>query len=278
MVGGEARWGDEDQLIAGLAEFGLGRNEARLYLAAVGRSSMRAAELAQLAGISRTKAYDALRLLVEKGLFTEEPGKVARFRAADARTVAQLLRQQTFAEKANLVEDTRRLVADLFDRYYATRAAEDPFDFVQLLRHGEAAWARQEAMIAGARHQVVRTRRRGPSGLLRTDDLALRPGVSYRSIFERETLSDPEFRRWLGERQADGERIRFVDRVTTGFCVVDRTAIMLSLNPKAMTVGVGSWLALEHPGLASLLTEVFERQWAEAVPPPAPDQARPVES
>src|SRR6266511_2223244 len=82
MVGGEARWGDEDQLIAGLAEFGLGRNEARLYLAAVGRSSMRAAELAQLAGISRTKAYDALRLLVEKGLFTEEPGKVARFRAA----------------------------------------------------------------------------------------------------------------------------------------------------------------------------------------------------
>jgi sugar-specific transcriptional regulator TrmB len=273
MVGGEARWGDEDQLIAGLAEFGLGRNEARLYLAALGRPSMRAAELAQLADIGRTKAYDALRLLVEKGLFTEEPGKVARFRAADASTVAQLLRQQTFTEKANLVEDTRRLVADLFDRYYATAAAEDPFDFVQLLRHGEAAWARQEAMIAGARNEVVRTRQRGPSGTLRTDDLTLRAEVSYRSIFEREALADPEVRGWLGERQASGERIRFVDRVSAGLCVVDRTAIMLSLNPKARSVGVGNWLALEHPGLGKLLTEVFERQWKEAVPAPALDQA-----
>jgi Sugar-specific transcriptional regulator TrmB len=266
MVAGEARWGGEDQLIAGLAEFGLGRNEARLYLAAVGRSSMRAAELAQLADISRTKAYDALRLLVDKGLFTEEPGKVTRFRAADARTVAQLLRQQTFAEKANLVEDTRRLVADLFDRYYATTAANDPFDFVQLLRHGEAAWARQEAMIAGARHEVVRARRRGPTGILRRDDLTLRPGVSYRSIFEREVLDDPWLRERLLERQASGERIRFVDQVAAGYCVVDGAAIMLSLNPRVGSVGVGNWLALEHPGLGALLTRVFERQWAEAVP------------
>jgi sugar-specific transcriptional regulator TrmB len=275
MVGGGARWGDEDQLIAGLAEFGLGRNEARLYLAAAGRSSMRAAELAQLADIGRTKAYDALRLLVEKGLFTEEPGKVARFRAADARTVARLLRQQTFTANANLVEDTRRLIADLFDRYYATAAADDPFDFVQLLRHGEAAWARQEAMIAGARHEVVRTRQRGPSGHLRIDDLTLRAEVSYRTIFEHEVLTDPELREWLSERQASGERIRFVDRVTAGLCVVDRTAIMLSLNPKVRSVGVSNWLALEHPGLAALLTEVFERQWKEAIPSPVLDQATP---
>jgi hypothetical protein len=275
MVGGDARWGDEDELIAGLAEFGLGRNEARLYLAAVGRDSMRASELAQLADISRTKTYDALRLLVDKGLFTEEPGRVARFRAADARTVAKSLRQQTFAEKANLVEDTSRLVADLFDRYYATASADDPFDSVQLLRHGEAAWARQEAMIAGARHEVVRTRRRGTSGTLRTDDLSLRAGVSYRSILERETLADPHFRRWMVEREASGERFRFLDRVTAGVCVVDRTAIMLSLNPQARSVRLENWLALEHPGLGALLTGVFERQWAEAVPAPgpAPDQA-----
>jgi sugar-specific transcriptional regulator TrmB len=273
MVGGEARRGDEDQLIAGLAEFGLGRNEARLYLAAVGRSSMRAAELAQLADISRTKAYDALRLLVDKGLFTEEPGKVARFRAADARTVAQLLRQQAFIEKASLVEDTRKLVADLFDRYYATAAAQDPFDVVQLLRHGEAAWARQEAMIAGARHEVVRTRRRGPTGILRRDELTLRAGVSYRSIFEREVLADPQVRERVLERQASGERIRFVDRVSAGYCVVDGAAVMLSLNPRAGSAGIGNWLALEHPGLGNLLAEVFDRQWAEAVPAAALDPA-----
>src|SRR6266536_40145 len=137
---GEAQRGDEDQLIAGLAEFGLGRNEARLYLAAFGRPAMRAAELAQLANIGRTKVYDALRLLIDKGLFTEEPGRVARFCAADPRTAVQRLRQQSFLERARLVEDTSRLVADLFQRYYAAPRAEDPFDFVELLQQGETAW------------------------------------------------------------------------------------------------------------------------------------------
>jgi hypothetical protein len=274
-MAGEAQWSDEDQLIAGLAEFGIGRNEARLYLAAVGRPSMRAAELAERAEIGRTKAYDALRLLVEKGLFTEEPGRVARFRAADAKTVAQLLRKQTFSENASLVEDTRELVADLFQHYYAIAPASDPFDFVQVLRHGEAAWARQEAMIAGARHEVIRTRLPGPTGLLFQDALLPREGVSYRSIFERRALADPAFRRWVAERQASGEQIRFAERLNTGTCVVDRTAIMLTLIPKVPGAKAGTWVALEHAGLAELLTEVFERQWADAVPAAASDAPAP---
>jgi predicted transcriptional regulator len=272
---GEAQWSDEDQLIAGLAEFGLGRNEARLYLAAVGRPSMRAAELAERADIGRTKAYDALRLLVDKGLFTEEPGRVARFRAADARTVAQLLRKQTFSENASMVEDTRQLVADLFQHYYATTPAEDPFDFVQVLRHGEAAWARQEAMIAGARHEVIRTRLPGPTGRLYKDALLPREGVVYRSIFERKTLADRAFRAWVAERQASGEQVRFADRVRAGVCVVDCSAIMLTLIPKVRGGKVGTWVALEHSGLAELLTEVFDHQWADAVPAPAPEAPAP---
>jgi hypothetical protein len=269
-MAGEAESSDEDQLIAGLAEFGLGRNEARLYLAAVGRPSMRAAELAERADIGRTKAYDALRLLVDKGLFTEESGRVARFRAADARTIGRLLRTQTVSENASLVEDTRKLVADLFERYYATAPAEDPFDFVQVLRHGEAAWARQEVMIAGARNEVIRTRLPGPTGRLFQDALTPREGVAYRSIFEHAALGDPAFRVWVAERQARGERIRFADRVSSGVCVVDRSTIMLTLLPRGGRAG--TWVALEHAGLAELLTEVFEHQWAAAVPAATPDE------
>jgi DNA-binding MarR family transcriptional regulator len=269
MPGAAAQWSDEDQIISGLAEFGLGRNEARLYLAAVGRPSMRAAQLAALADISRTKAYDALRLLVDKGLFTEERGRDARFRAADGRTLARLLRKQTFTEKESLVEDTRHLVADLFDRYYATAATADPFESVHVLRHEEAAWARQETMIAGACREVVRARRRPAGGSLRMDELSLREGVSYRAIYEGEMLADPAFRAWVAERELRGERYRFVERVAAPLCVVDRTAILLSLNPKDRRGGNGNWLALEHAGLGSLLTEVFERQWRDASLPSA---------
>jgi predicted DNA-binding transcriptional regulator len=274
MVVREAQWGDEEQLVADLAEFGLGRNEARLYLAAVGAPAMRAAELAQLADISRTKAYDALRLLVDKGLFTEEPGRVARFRAVDPQTVARRLRQQSIRDQAGLLEDTSRLVADLFQRYYASPSTRDPLDFVQLLRQGEAAWARQEAMMAGARREVIRTRRVPRRGAPLPDPHTLRQGVSARAIYERGFLDDPRYRSGLAERMLRGEEIRFTERVGLGLCVVDRRSIMLSLNSFGVVNGPGHWLALEHPGLGDLLTQGFENQWRNALPAPALERFR----
>ena len=41
-------WSDEEQLVQYLAEFGFSRNEARMYLAALGRPPLRVAEVAEL--------------------------------------------------------------------------------------------------------------------------------------------------------------------------------------------------------------------------------------
>jgi len=263
----EPEWEDEGELVAALTELGLTRNEARLYLAAYGQAAMRAAELAEHAGVTRTKAYDALRQLVDKGLFTEEPGKVARFRAADPKLVVQRLRQQIVVEQASLVEDTGRLVADLFARYYSASHGDDPFDLVELVRNSEAASARREALAAGARAEVVRARRLAPGGGVdppTADELGLRPGVRYRSLYERGFLDDDDFRSRLAERQGRGEEVRFVERVTVGMCVVDRRTSVISLNQSGVRSGPGTWLVLEHPGLSSLLTEAFDSLWGGA--------------
>ena len=65
-------------------------------------------------GVMAPKAYDALRQLVDKGLFSEEsepgPGQVARFQAADPMLVVQRLRYQSALEQADRVADTTLLV------------------------------------------------------------------------------------------------------------------------------------------------------------------------
>ena len=98
-------WSDEEQLVQYLAEFGFARNEARIYLAALGRPPLRVAELAELADVNRPKAYDALRQLVEKGLFEQEGAdqEPARFKAADPMLVVQRLRYQSALEQADRV-------------------------------------------------------------------------------------------------------------------------------------------------------------------------------
>ncbi|HEV3505028.1 MAG TPA: helix-turn-helix domain-containing protein, partial [Actinomycetes bacterium] len=154
-------WSDEEQLVQYLAEFGFNRNEARIYLAALGRPPLRVAELAELADVNRPKAYDALRQLVEKGLFEQEGTgqEPARFQAADPTLVVQRLRHQSALEQADRVQDTSLLVADLFARYYEAPQGDDPFEYVELIRNSDAAWARRDAITAGAEKEVVQARR-----------------------------------------------------------------------------------------------------------------------
>jgi predicted DNA-binding transcriptional regulator len=268
MTGRERGWEDEEQLVQHLSEFGLGRNEARLYLAAFGRPALRVAELAELADISRPKAYDVLRQLVDKGLVSEEPGRVARFKAADPMLVVQRLRQQSVLDQADRVEDTSRLVADLFARYYDAPPGDDPFDYVELIRNSEAAWARRDALTSGAEKEVVQARKLPQPGVRPRagEEVGVREGVRYRALYERGFLAHPQFRVRVAERERRGEEIRFVPEVAVSMCVVDRRKCLLSLNQTGVVSGHGSWLVLEHPALASMLTDAFEVAWELAEP------------
>jgi Sugar-specific transcriptional regulator TrmB len=267
-------WSDEDQLVQYLAEFGFGRNEARIYLSALGRPPLRVAELAELADVNRPKAYDALRQLVDKGLFSEvsgsEPGQVARFQAADPTLVVQRLRHQSALEQADRVQDTSLLVADLFARYYEAPQGDDPFEYVELIRNSDAAWARRDAITAGAEKEVVQARRMTPAGTRPRagDEVGVREGVSYRALYETGFLDFPQFVARLADREQRGEQIRFVDKVPIGMTAVDRRKCLLSLNSTGLVSGQGSWVVLEQPALAHLLTDAFDLLWDSAKPGP----------
>jgi predicted transcriptional regulator len=267
-------WSDEEQLVQYLAEFGFSRNEARMYLAALGRGPLRVAELAELADVNRPKAYDALRQLVEKGLFEEstgpDAGQVARYQAADPGLVVQRLRHQSALEQADRVQDTSLLVADLFARYYEAPQGDDPFEYVELIRNSDAAWARRDAITAGAEKEVVQARRMTPPGTRPRagDEVGVREGVSYRALYETGFLEFPQFMGRLAEREQRGEQIRFIDAVPIGMTAVDRRKCLLSLNPTGLVSGQGSWVVLEQPALTDLLTAAFDLLWDQARPGP----------
>ena len=268
-------WSDEEQLVQYLAEFGFNRNEARMYLAALGRGPLRVAELAELADVNRPKAYDALRQLVDKGLFEPEAagpeqGQVARFKAVDPMLVVQRLRHQSALEQADRVQDTALLVADLFAHYYEAPQGDDPFEYVELIRNSDAAWARRDAITAGAEKEVVQARRMTPPGTgpRAGDEVGVREGVSYRALYETGFLEFPQFMGRLAEREQRGEQIRFIDAVPIGMTAVDRRKCLLSLNPTGLVSGQGSWVVLEQPALTDLLTAAFDLLWDAARPGP----------
>ena len=269
-------WSDEEQLLQHLAEFGFSRNEARMYLAALGRGPLRVAELAELSDVNRPKAYDALRQLIDKGLFEAEgigsdSGRVARYQAADPALVVQRLRHQSALDQADRVQDTSLLVADLFAHYYQAPQGVDPFEYVELIRNSDAAWARRDAITAGAEKEVVQARRMTPSGTSPRagDEVGVREGVIYRALYETGFLAFPQFVARLPEREQRGEQIRFVDAVPIGMTAVDRRKCLLSLNSTGLVSGQGSWVVLEQPALTDLLTAAFDELWDSASPAPS---------
>ena len=54
--------------------------------------------------------------------------------------------------------------------------------------------------------------------------------------------------------------------VAVPMCVVDRRKCLISLNQTGVVSGHGSWLVLELPALASMLTDAFEELWEVAEP------------
>ena len=209
-----------------------------MYLAALGRLPLRVAELAELADVNRPKAYDALRQLVEKGLFEEDAGqvqgKVARFKAADPMLVIQRLRYQSALEQADRVQDTTMLVADLFARYYEAPQGDDPFEYVELIRNSDAA--------SGPPRRHHRRGREGgrpgppddPAGdqPRAGDEVGVREGVSYRAVYESGFLAFLQFVLRLAEREQRGEQIRFVEAVPVGLTAVDRRKCLSSASTR----------------------------------------------
>jgi len=56
--------------------------------------------------------------------------------------------------------------------------------------------------------------------------------------------------------------------VPVGMTVVDRRKCLLALNPTGLVSGQGSWVVLEQPALADLLTNAFDLLWESARPAP----------
>src|SRR4029453_11520626 len=180
-------------------------------------------------------AYDAVRQLVQKGLFSEvtgqESGHGAQFQAVEPGLVVQRLRHQSALEQADRVQDTALLVADLFAHYYEAPQGDDPFEYVELIRNSDAAWARRDAITAGAEKEVVQARRMTPPGTRpgAGDEVGVREGVSYRALYETGFLEFPQFVGRLAEREQRGEQIRFIDAVPIGMTAVARANALPSL-------------------------------------------------
>jgi len=250
-----------------LEVLGLSSAEAKVYLCLLAHSWLGAAAVAELAGVSKSSAYLVLRSLIDRGLAEGGEGYGSRFRAAapdkglaallDRERERGLARERAVRELlptlAAVAESAEDVEDELIEVLRSPKVVAERFDRLQL-----EAVERVDVMV---RAPIVATTRGNQA-----EFTALKRGVRFRGMYDREGLEDPEIRPHLARWREAGEEIRVSStELPMKLALFDARVAIMPLPTPGRANGVTSVL-IRNEALGAGLQVMFDHLWDGAEP------------
>ncbi len=156
---------------------GLSSYESKSYLSLLERDTLTVTEVAKIAGIPRTNAYEALEKLLAKGLCLSRPGNTKKYSATDpillkdkflaradhamevemanlSKKEKEILEKYNAAKESKLIdlnkkekeileenkttkENINQIIKELKPQYKNSRANVDPLDFIEIIKDSQ---------------------------------------------------------------------------------------------------------------------------------------------
>lgn len=259
----------DDYALQALVDLGLTGYEANAYVALTRREHATAAEVARIARLPRQRVYDVLDGLVARGIVTVTSGRPARYAArAPEEALGQLLDQQ-HAQLRRLEGQVAEAVARLTPAFRAGRNANDPLDFIEVLRDPSAI-ARRFAELESSVEREILVFTKPPYAVEPGENLEglelLRRNVNARSVYERSIYDHPAHVEAIHTFVAAGEQARVVDQLPLKLVLIDERVSMFTLEDPLAGEPQLTIMIVEHPALARLLKLSFERIWESGEP------------
>ncbi len=248
-----------------LVELGLSPTEAQIYLALLHNPSIGASALAGATDLSRSRVYQTLCSLTDKGLVESGAGYGSKFAVVPP---AQALPALVRREEESLVE-RRNVASRLGERLSALAEPIEaaPEELVQVIRNPRAVAERFERLMLEAEQEIetfvkgpILTPHRGNAAQRK----AQRRGVHVRALYERSLVEDPAVEPYLEEWVAGGEEARVFDgELPHKLVIFDRKVVLM---PLVMLGEQTKTLLIRHPQLAQCLSLAFQHVWDMAEP------------
>ncbi|MFC7549553.1 helix-turn-helix domain-containing protein [Plantactinospora sp. GCM10030261] len=242
---------------------GLSRTEEAVYICLVRTGSTTVPQLAQRTGLGVAQVRRVVAALGRKGLVHRTPAPHERVVPVPADVAVEQLVRRRQDELDRAREAAYRLAEEARGRS-SNRRTEDLIEIVS----GRAAVGRAFERLQRTARQEMRVLVAPPYAMPRpanTTQLAREAaGISYRAVYERSVMEDPEMAAGAATHIRSGEQARLVDSVPTKLAVADRE---LALLPLASAVAPHNSALLVHPcGLLDALVALFETVWSRATP------------
>lgn len=145
----------ESELVNHLEELGLTDYEIKVYSNLIQNERVTASEIAQLSGVPRTKSYEILSNLCNKGLCIEIPDNVRKYSAVEPVIAINSLRakaEEDFTSRIGIIE----AIQSQLEEIYANRSTEDDSTaMIQVFREKNTIWQKVQDLLASAEKEIL---------------------------------------------------------------------------------------------------------------------------
>ncbi|MCE1165952.1 MAG: hypothetical protein LWX07_11190 [Bacteroidetes bacterium] len=261
-------------------ELGLTERESKVYITLLSKKAFTSSELQKTAGIPRTKIYEVLFKLIDKGICVERrAGKVKYYEAVEPKKALHKMLedykagyQREIEKKSELTENLTRLFNPVFEK---NKSLDNPLEFVEVVKDKDQAQKRILDAFRSAKSEVLSmvkgpyvcdTNMRANQQFIEERHM-LKRGVRSRKIYESHELDEAaviidQFK----SLSKIGAQLKATDTVPIKMVVFDERLVIFPLqdtvgNPNELTI-----ISIEHKEMVHACRILFDFLWSNASP------------
>ena len=261
-----------DSYIENLIKLGLKEPEAKVYLNLLKKKNFTATEISRLSGVPRTKIYDVLHKLINKGLCVEILGGVKKYSPANPKTAFNGLIQKYEQDYQKELELRKIIVSNMSDTifpfYHSEKENTDPLDYIKVLREKSRIAEKFSYLVKRAKEEILAFTKRPYALNLESNEeglTAIKKGIMVKSIYEIDDAREPDFLKLVEMFAETGEDVRVAYELPMKMMIFDNRIVMFTLENKIYSQPNITAMVIEHSDLAKTLKETFNMYWQNSM-------------
>ncbi|SMD20372.1 helix-turn-helix domain-containing protein [Kibdelosporangium aridum] len=248
---------------------GLDTRTQMVYETLVNSPPLTLEELRQELTISEADLNSALDDLAARGLFTWARGHPRRLVPAPPDVALEIL----LLEQQQQINQARLFTEQLAERHRLASSGENPADVIEVISGRAAVTESIERVFRDARTQIrlidMHPYVLAPEILTSLHAETLRRGVSYRALYDVETVASLDLRAETEPATAGSEQVRVLPAAPTKLLMSDDRLALLPIQSSPHEIDS---IAAVHPSaVLEALHSLFETLWQTALPLPGSD-------
>jgi sugar-specific transcriptional regulator TrmB len=257
-----------------LIGIGLTEYDSRVYYVLLQQSPLCAKEIAKIGGIPRTRVYDILDNLVQKGFCIPIPGTVKAFRAVNPEVAIKNLIELRRKEEDEMHEKMVVTATSLRELYDNQEDNTSPLDYIQIYTSKSSQLEKAFELANNTQH-IHRSFNKAPYATANLFDKPskvtthvaeqVERGVIVRAIWEIDEENLENFVNHINLFVQQGEEARISEKLPLKLMITDDRTAMFTMQNRGVLKNDLTSMVVEHTDLTGALIELFEIHWEKSM-------------